>query len=181
MPKFMDVIQYEEIDHPSHYNPEGIEAIDVIEDWNHGYHLSCVIKYICRYDRKPGPNPLNDLRKAQWYLNRYIEKAEPALKPESPVGTGEPLTDKEILDRDFMLSTMDDLWKFVVSKVALGPVGRTYLSKLRAKEIAKATTQAFKKAFRIEIAEQRMLDSLALTTEQVLARDKLEKENSSAT
>lgn len=62
---------------PSHYNKHNIEPIDVIEDWELSFHLGNVIKYICRYKDKRG---LEDLRKAQWYLERAIQdesKREP--------------------------------------------------------------------------------------------------------
>lgn len=34
------------VDHPSHYNSGKIEVIDAIEDWNLGFHLGNVVKYI---------------------------------------------------------------------------------------------------------------------------------------
>lgn len=35
-----------------------------------------VIKYMWRWKRKHRDNPAEDLRKAQWYLNRLINKTE---------------------------------------------------------------------------------------------------------
>jgi len=61
----------EKVDHPIHYNKGKIEAIDVIEDWQLGFHLGNVIKYICRAPTKK--NRLEDLKKAKWYLDREIE------------------------------------------------------------------------------------------------------------
>ena len=58
------------VNHPSHYT-HGIEVTDVIESWELGFHLGNVVKYICRYKHKNG---IEDLRKAQWYLNRFLEK-----------------------------------------------------------------------------------------------------------
>ena len=58
------------VNHPEHYNKGIIEPIDVIEDWKLGFHLGNVVKYISRYNYKNG---LEDLEKAQGYLNRYLE------------------------------------------------------------------------------------------------------------
>jgi len=62
------------INHPRHYISGQFETIDVIEDWDLGFHLGNVIKYISRHKIKS--NQLEDLKKAQWYLNRYINKME---------------------------------------------------------------------------------------------------------
>lgn len=61
----------EAINHPSHYHPDSIEAIDVIEAWGLGFHLGNVVKYIARAGLKSN-DELEDLKKAQWYLERYI-------------------------------------------------------------------------------------------------------------
>lgn len=72
------------VDHPNHYQTEsGIEAIDVMEAFTEGMPgplavlTSNVIKYICRWHKKNG---LQDLKKAQWYLNRLINKIEKESK-----------------------------------------------------------------------------------------------------
>lgn len=62
------------INHPSHYTDGGIETIDFIEAKKLPYHLGNVVKYISRAGKKD--NELQDLKKAQWYLNRYIEFLE---------------------------------------------------------------------------------------------------------
>ena len=68
------------VNHPSHYKAKnGMEVIDVIEAFTanlKGYeaiYTGKVIKYICRWKEKNG---LEDLRKAQWYLNRLIKNIE---------------------------------------------------------------------------------------------------------
>jgi len=62
------------VNNPPHYNVGGIECIDAIMSaTNHnkeGYLQGNVMKYIWRYDYKGG---LEDLKKAQWYLNKLIE------------------------------------------------------------------------------------------------------------
>lgn len=64
----------DEINHPQHYTQGKIEPIDVIEDWQLGYHLGQVIKYIARADFKG--SRLTDLKKASWYLMREIVRLE---------------------------------------------------------------------------------------------------------
>lgn len=60
------------VDHPKHYNVGGIEVIDAIEAWKLGFNLGNVVKYVARADYKS--KPLEDLKKAKWYLEREIEQ-----------------------------------------------------------------------------------------------------------
>lgn len=60
------------IESPKHYTHSSIETIDAIEAWKLDYHLGNVVKYISRAKHKG--NELQDLRKAEWYLKRAIEK-----------------------------------------------------------------------------------------------------------
>lgn len=60
------------IDHPSHYNRGKIEVIDFIEDQGLSFHLGNVIKYVTRAGSKG--DKLEDLKKARWYLDRYINE-----------------------------------------------------------------------------------------------------------
>jgi len=68
-PKIVDMVNS-----PEHYNKAGIETIDIIEsvtgDGFESYLQGNILKYMCRYKYKNG---LEDLEKAQWYLNRLIE------------------------------------------------------------------------------------------------------------
>lgn len=66
-PKKEDVIN-----HPSHYTRGKIEVIDFIEDQQLPYHLGNVIKYVARAGYKG--DKLEDLKKARWYLDRYINE-----------------------------------------------------------------------------------------------------------
>lgn len=63
------------VDHPAHYNkhPSGIECIEVVQHM--GFNLGNAVKYVWRADHK-GDNPLQDLRKAAWYLDREITRLE---------------------------------------------------------------------------------------------------------
>lgn len=67
LPKNEDVIN-----HPSHYTRGKIEVIDFIEDQQLPYHLGNVIKYVARAGYKG--DKLEDLKKARWYLDRYINE-----------------------------------------------------------------------------------------------------------
>lgn len=60
----------EKVNHPEHYQSKNYETIDIIEDYKLGFHLGNVIKYILRADKKG--NEIEDLEKAKWYLDRYI-------------------------------------------------------------------------------------------------------------
>ena len=59
---------------PPHYNQSGIECIDAIQaatgDGYEYYLQGNILKYLWRYRYKNG---IEDLRKAQWYLNKLIE------------------------------------------------------------------------------------------------------------
>lgn len=61
------------VNHPAHYTAGGIEVIEFLESWNFPFHLANAIKYICRAGRKDKNKTAEDLRKAIWYINRYID------------------------------------------------------------------------------------------------------------
>ena len=52
------------------YNKKGIETTDYIVSHNMNYVEGNIIKYVTRYKEKNG---LQDLLKAEWYLNRLIK------------------------------------------------------------------------------------------------------------
>lgn len=64
----------ERVDHPSWYNQGKIEVIDFIRDQKMSYVEGNVIKYVCRYKFKG--KPLEDLKKAEFYLKQLIEDVE---------------------------------------------------------------------------------------------------------
>lgn len=57
---------------PSHYTQLPVEAIDITEHFN--FCLGNALKYIWRADHKG--KPLEDLRKAIWYLQREVARRE---------------------------------------------------------------------------------------------------------
>lgn len=60
------------VNHPSHYTDGTIEVIDFIEDKKLPFHLGNAVKYISRAGKKDPSKEVEDLRKAVWYVNRYI-------------------------------------------------------------------------------------------------------------
>lgn len=64
------------VNHPSHYTDGKIEVIDFIEDKNLNFHLANAVKYISRAGKKDPSKEIEDLKKARWYLDRYIQKLE---------------------------------------------------------------------------------------------------------
>ncbi|WP_197199594.1 DUF3310 domain-containing protein [Cytobacillus firmus] len=69
-------MNFEEVIHkPAHYHQGGIDVIGFSErqfskSELKGFFRINVLKYVTRYDRK---NKLEDLKKAQFYLNKLIE------------------------------------------------------------------------------------------------------------
>lgn len=65
---------HDPVHHPSHYTwlPGGLEVIDVTENFN--FCLGNALKYIMRAGHKD--DPIQDLRKAIWYLDREIKRRE---------------------------------------------------------------------------------------------------------
>lgn len=67
------------VNSPSHYTQAGIECIDAITaavSGKSGIEAVCVanvIKYLWRYELKNG---VEDVKKAQWYLNRLVSELE---------------------------------------------------------------------------------------------------------
>lgn len=67
------------VNSPPHYTAGGIEAIDAIEaalsgEGFRGALKANVLKYMWRYEKKA--DPVADLRKARWYLDRLIAAQE---------------------------------------------------------------------------------------------------------
>mgnify|MGYP000268077504 CR=1 FL=1 len=76
----LDIVKTElsdDVNHPPHYNQYGIECIDSIrasmsQEAFRGYLKGNVEKYLWRYNYKN--KPLEDLQKAEWYLNKLIKE-----------------------------------------------------------------------------------------------------------
>jgi hypothetical protein len=67
------------VNSPKHYTQGNRETIEVIRDYMTdgefvGYLKGNIIKYVGRFKFKG--KPLEDLQKAQWYLNRLISEVK---------------------------------------------------------------------------------------------------------
>jgi len=63
------------VDHPAHYHAEsGREVIEIIEAWGLNFHRGNALKYLARAGRKDPARELEDLLKAQWYIEREIAR-----------------------------------------------------------------------------------------------------------
>jgi hypothetical protein len=72
----MDAVLDDPISHPAHYCDGGIETLDFIVAKKLDFFLGQVCKYISRAGKKDPAKELEDLKKAQFYLNRKIELME---------------------------------------------------------------------------------------------------------
>tara|TARA_R100001510_G_C7594156_1_gene162886 strand:+ start:33 stop:260 length:228 start_codon:yes stop_codon:yes gene_type:complete len=71
-------MDFDPVNKPKHYNQSGIECINAIQasmtdDQFAAYCKGNVMKYLWRYEHK---NKEQDLRKAEWYLQRLIKVVE---------------------------------------------------------------------------------------------------------
>lgn len=78
--EMMEMVAADNINHPKHYTTGTIEVIDYLQDkmpteMFEGFCVGNALKYLSRYRYKGG---LEDLRKAQWYLDRVIKAKETA-------------------------------------------------------------------------------------------------------
>ena len=66
----------EKVDHPNHYNKGKIETIEYLKDMGiaEDFCIGNAIKYISRYKHKE--KPVEDLKKARWYLDYCIKLLE---------------------------------------------------------------------------------------------------------
>lgn len=66
----------ESVNHPSHYGGENnpLEVINIIEHYDLNFNLGNVIKYCLRAGKKD--ELIQELKKAQWYINREIQRLE---------------------------------------------------------------------------------------------------------
>lgn len=62
------------VNHPLHYNlhPSGVECIDIIEYFN--FNCGNVIKYVWRAGLKGDNADIQDLKKAEFYIRREIDR-----------------------------------------------------------------------------------------------------------
>lgn len=90
------------VNHPSHYTDGKFETIAAIESWRLGYHLGNAVKYISRAGKKSKDTELEDLRKARWYIKRYLDHHHQEVES---LRAMEYTTDKG-LDQDLTLAVL---------------------------------------------------------------------------
>lgn len=71
----IDEPENDPVNHPSHYTDGKFEVIDFIEDhcFYRSFCLANAVKYISRAGKKDPASKKQDLEKAVWYMNRYIQ------------------------------------------------------------------------------------------------------------
>lgn len=69
----MTGIDNDPVNHPAHYTRGHIEVSDFIADQDFDFFLGNVVKYAARAGHKSPDTEIQDLEKAQWYLNKKIE------------------------------------------------------------------------------------------------------------
>lgn len=73
-----NILKEDMVNSPPHYNQHGVECIDAIRaatDKGYKYYLQGnIIKYLWRFDYKG--KPVEDLKKAKWYLEKLIEHVD---------------------------------------------------------------------------------------------------------
>lgn len=78
--RFIDLLEIKSptdaINHPACYTDGKIEVSDFIADKNLNFFRGNVLKYICRAGKKDPDKEIEDLKKAEWYLNREIDRLE---------------------------------------------------------------------------------------------------------
>lgn len=74
LPEWCELVELKDaVNHPAHYNTHGVEVIDIIESrYADNYHLANAVKYLLRAPYKGAM--IEDIRKCQWYINRWLER-----------------------------------------------------------------------------------------------------------
>lgn len=72
-PPPMQDAEYETVARPKHYAVVGdFDVIDIIKAQGMGFELGNALKYVMRAGKKPGVDADEDIKKAIYYLRRYI-------------------------------------------------------------------------------------------------------------
>ena len=71
--KLLDMKEADLVNRPPHYTDGGVDTLKFIEAKDLNYRLGNVVKYISRAGKKVGSDPVQDLEKARFYLEREIE------------------------------------------------------------------------------------------------------------
>lgn len=110
--------EHDEVNHPKHYtsDPSGVECITIVEHRN--FNVGNVIKYCWRAGLKDADEKkhIQDLRKAQWYLNREIQRLGGAETEEERFKREANDLAKQAIDRMRKMSGVDFSEKFATSR-----------------------------------------------------------------
>ena len=77
----------DEVNNPKHYTSGNIEALDIIEDATkdldglEAFSIGSALKYLIRFDKKN--DPIQDLQKAVFYIERVIFERQKQSKEET--------------------------------------------------------------------------------------------------
>lgn len=90
----------DQVNSPDHYRQGAIECIEAIDamasqisDGVMSYYLCAVLKYVWRHEYKG--NPVQDLKKAAWYLDRAIRRVEQDESKKSSEAGGQVRASRE--------------------------------------------------------------------------------------
>lgn len=64
------------VNHPPHYTRLNPQPLDIIDAWELSFYPAQVLKYIARAGFKDPKKLLEDLKKAEVYLQRWIRKVQ---------------------------------------------------------------------------------------------------------
>ena len=103
------------ITHPAHYiEGRAFEPITVIEEFGLCHHLACVVKYIARAGRKT--SLLNDLKKAEWYLDRGLQCCSAGVNScLIPLGVRPLFSIQEILEDWNLTANLDTALSYILA------------------------------------------------------------------
>lgn len=75
-PGEITTISHDPVNHPSHYtsDPSGVECITITQHRN--FCVGNAIKYLWRAGLKDGAKTIEDLKKANFYINQEISRLE---------------------------------------------------------------------------------------------------------
>lgn len=110
------------MNHPKHDASGKIEVIEFIEDKGLGFHLGNVVKYVSRAGKKDPSleKMIEDLKKAEWYLRRFIEISEKGAdacrpnempKPKTPMHSDKMAVTVKDGVTNAARQGADDLWQ----------------------------------------------------------------------
>lgn len=70
--KLLGMKKVDLVNNPPHYTDGGVDTLKFIEAKDLNFRLGNVVKYVSRAGKKMGVNPVQDLEKARFYLEREI-------------------------------------------------------------------------------------------------------------